>query len=298
MTSARHLIEVMSQIGGCGQSCEGSTYAPPHDNRFSPSMQQRRQTVLATTIETEIIPRLMLAHRLGPAANKSRRGKRRAFEKSEIVEFSRLVVVHDVAVASAFVDAVIKQGATLELVFTQLFTPAARHLGELWTEDRCTFSEVTIALARIQQLVHEFSPFFEAEAEPRPLGKSALLLPMPGEQHSLGILIVEEFFRRAGWDVWAPIGISQAELLNLISQERFDVVGISVGGEGLLDRIASGIHDVRKASANPDIAVMVGGRFFNEHPQYVAHVGADITDLYGSQAVARLEGLSTRLSSM
>jgi methanogenic corrinoid protein MtbC1 len=259
---------------------------------------EQRQALLATTIETEIIPRLMLAHRESPEATRSRRSKRRAFEKSEIVEFARLVVVHDVSVASAYVDAVVKQGATLELVFTKLFTPTARYLGEQWTEDRCTFSDVTIGLARIQQLVHELSPFFEAEAEPRPQGKSALLAPLPGEQHSLGILMVEEFFRRAGWDVWVPLGISQSDLLTLASQERFDVVGFSVSGEGLLDRIASGIHDVRKVSANPDIAIMVGGRFFNEHPEYVAQVGADATDLDGSQAVVRLEGLSTRLRSV
>lgn len=298
MTSARHLIEVMSQFGGCDQSCDGGSFVSLTDSPFARSMLDRRQSVLASTIESEIIPRLMLAHRESPEVIRQRRGKRRSFEKSEVVEFSRLVVIHDVAVASAYVDAVAKQGASLELIFTKLFAPAARYLGEQWTEDRCSFSEVTVGLARIQQLVHELSPFFEAEAEPVPLGKSALLASMPGEQHNLGVLIVEEFFRRAGWDVWVPLGVSREDLLNLVSNERFDVIGFSVTGEGLLDRIASGIHDVRKASANPDIAVMVGGRFFNEHPEYVARVGADITDLDGSQAVVRLESVSTRLRSV
>ncbi|MGL4395388.1 MAG: cobalamin B12-binding domain-containing protein, partial [Hyphomicrobium sp.] len=147
--------------------------------------------------------------------------------------------------------------------------------------------------------VHAFSPFFEAEGDAKPSsGRCALILPLPGEQHSLGVLIVEEFFRRAGWDVWAPLGINQADLLQLVGQERFDVVGFSVSGEGLLDRIASGIHDVRKASINPHVVVMVGGRFFNEHPEYVAKVGADVTDLDGSQAVTRLEGFSHRLRSV
>jgi MerR family transcriptional regulator, light-induced transcriptional regulator len=301
MTSARHLIEVLSQVGGCSSVCDSGDYgdySPSAEGRFARNMLERRQAVLATTIETEIIPRLMLAHRESPDLARSRRSTRRSFEKSEIIEFARLVVVHDVSVASAYVDAVVKQGASLELVFTKLFTPAARYLGEQWDEDRCTFSDVTIGLARIQQLVHELSPFFEAESAPIPQAKSALLAPLPGEQHSLGILMVEEFFRRAGWDVWVPLGISQSDLLTLASQERFDVVGFSVSGEGLLDRIASGIQDVRKVSANPDIAVMVGGRFFNEHPEYVAQVGADATDLDGSQAVVRLEGLSPRLRSV
>ncbi|MEQ1651020.1 MAG: cobalamin B12-binding domain-containing protein [Hyphomicrobium sp.] len=298
MTSARHLVDVMSQVGGCGQPCDGSDYFPATVNKFSNNILERRQSVLASTIETEIIPRLMLAHREAPEKAKIRQKKRKTFDASEIVEFARLVVVHDVAIASAYVDAVIKQGASLEHVFTKLFSPAARHLGVLWTEDKCTFSDVTIGLARIQQLVHGLSPFFEAEAEPRPLGRSALLAPLPGEQHSLGVLIVEEFFRRVGWDVWVPLGSSQADLLQLVSQERFDVVGFSVSGDGLLDRIASGIHEIRKASTNPDVVVMVGGRFFNDHPEYVKQVGADVTDLDGSQAVVRLEGFSTRLRSV
>ncbi|MEQ1717859.1 MAG: cobalamin B12-binding domain-containing protein [Hyphomicrobium sp.] len=295
MTSARHLVEVMSQVGGCEQLCDGTNFFPAVDSHFSKRMLERRQTTLARTIETEIIPRLMLAHRQDPVKTRSRKKKRIGFEASEIAEFSRLVVVHDVAVADAYVNTVIEQGASLEIVFTELFSPAARHLGDLWLADKCNFSDVTIGLSRIQQLVHAFSPFFEQEGAPRPCGRNAMLVPLPGEQHSLGVLIVEEFFRRSGWDVWAPLGISQPDLLQLVSQERFDVVGFSVSGEGLLDRIASGIHDVRKASINPDVVVMVGGRFFNEHPEYVAQVGADATDLDGSQAVMRLEAFSTRL---
>lgn len=298
MTSARHLAEVISRANCCGQSCEGADYFPALESQFSRGLLERRQSVLATTIETEIIPRLMLAHRESPEQIQARRKVFRVFEAADIVEFARLVVVHDVAVAAAYVDAVMKQGATLESVFTKLFSAAARHLGEMWTDDRCTFSEVTIGLARIQQLVHGLSPFFEAEAEPRPIGRTALLAPLPGEQHSLGVLMVEEFFRRGGWDVWVPLGSSQSDLLQMVSQERFDVVGFSVSGEGLLDRIASGIHEIRKASINPDVVVMVGGRFFNDHPEYVAQVGADVTDLDGSQAVVRLEGFSTRLRSV
>jgi MerR family transcriptional regulator, light-induced transcriptional regulator len=298
MTGARHLVEVLNGVGGNSQSCEGAEFFPSGENHFSRRMLERRQALLATTIETEIIPRLMLAHRQTPEQIKSRRKKKYTFEKSEVIEFARLVVIHDVAVASAYVDAMTKQGATLEAVFTQLFSPAARHLGDMWNEDRCTFSEVTIGLARIQQLVHELSPFFEAEKTPCALGRSALLAPLPGEQHSLGVLIVEEFFRRAGWDVWVPLGSSQSDLLQTVSQERFDVVGFSVSGQGLLDRIASGITEIRKASINPNIVVMVGGRFFNDHPEYVAQVGADATDHDGSQAVVRLEGFSTRLRSV
>jgi MerR family transcriptional regulator, light-induced transcriptional regulator len=295
MSSARYLAEVMSQVTCVAPPRDDVDYIPAAQTPFNGKMWKRREALLATTIEAEIIPRLMLAHQQAPEQAKSRRRKRKGFVASEILEFARLVVVHDAAVASAYVDAVMRQGVTLEEIFINLFTPAAKHLGALWSEDKCTFSDVTIGLARIQQLVHGLSPFFDANAELRPLGRSALLAPLPGEQHSLGVLMVEEFFRRAGWDVWVPLGSSQSDLLQLVSQERFDVVGLSVSGQGLLDRIASGIQEIRKASANPAILVMVGGRFFNANPECVAHVGADVTDVDGSQAVVRLEGFSGHL---
>ena len=118
MTSARHLIEVLSQFGGSNQSCDGSDFFPADEGFYTRRVFEQRQQVLATTIETEIIPRLMLAHRETPDQVKTRRKKRRTFEHSDVVEFARLVVVHDVVVASAYVDAMLKQGATLEAVFT------------------------------------------------------------------------------------------------------------------------------------------------------------------------------------
>ena len=33
-------------------------------------------------------------------------------------------------------------------------------------------------------------------------GRRALLVSVPGEQHSFGVTMVAEFFRRAGWDAW------------------------------------------------------------------------------------------------
>jgi MerR family transcriptional regulator, light-induced transcriptional regulator len=295
MTSARHLVEVISQYANCSGLSETDNAYPNVERELSKTILERRQQILSTTIETEILPRLMLAHREQVDQERSRRAKRRGFDRDEVAEFSRLVMAHDVSVSRMFVDDFVKQGVTLESVFTKLFAPTARYLGELWTQDRCTFSDVTIGLARIQQLVHEFSPFFEAEVAGRPSGRSALLLPFPGEQHCLGVLILEEFFRRAGWDVWVPIGSTMADVTELVSQESYDVVGFSVITEQPLERIASGIRDVRAASVNRDIIVMVGGRFFNEHPEYVAKVGAEVTDIDGSQTVLRLEKFAGRL---
>jgi methanogenic corrinoid protein MtbC1 len=51
----------------------------------------------------------------------------------------------------------------------------------------------------LQQLLRELSAAFEAETLPRL--RSAVLVTAPGDQHTFGVFILQEFFRRAGWDV-------------------------------------------------------------------------------------------------
>ena len=55
----------------------------------------------------------------------------------------------------------------LELLFLRLLAPAARRLGELWEGDLCTFTDVTIGLSHLQQVLRELSPVFEEELETR-----------------------------------------------------------------------------------------------------------------------------------
>ncbi|NJK90043.1 MAG: cobalamin B12-binding domain-containing protein [Myxococcales bacterium] len=87
------------------------------------------------------------------------------------------------------------------MIFLDLLAPVARLLGDLWLIDLCTFTDVTIGLSRLQQLVRELAPAFEDGHDLRGFGHRALLAPAPGEQHTFGMHLVEEFLRRAGWDV-------------------------------------------------------------------------------------------------
>ena len=290
MSGARQVSDVLGRFpGGCESLAET---CPQLYNRERTGERplQNMQSILARAIEVEIIPRLMLAHRPTPGTRARHRKTVRHFTDEETREFARITVNHDVTVAQAFAEALMDQGATAEQLFTSLFAPAARLLGEKWEHDSLTFSEVAIGLSRINQLIHVFSPFFEAETEPVNAGRSALLVPLPGEHHSLGVLLVEQFFRRAGWNVFSPSNISDAQLVTVVKQERFDMVGISVTCHCDLDRVASLVAAIRGGSLNRDLRIMVGGRLFNEHPEYALRVGADSTDVDGSQAVRRWEG--------
>ncbi len=296
MSGSRRFSDVLRSFSsGCEVLAEAAS--APSISQEQPSAWPSSinpKAILTRAIESEVIPRLMLSHRRLAPLRSIRRLKPRAPTAEEIIEFARICVNHDVTVAATFVDSLNEQGVTMEVIFTKLFAPAARHLGELWELDRCSFTDVTIGLSRIQQLIHEFSPFFQAESE-RPLGTtSALLVPCPGEHHGLGIMLVEEYFRRAGWSVWSPNDFSDDQLVNAVKQERFDMVGISVTCELQKERMAVLIKSIKAASRNWGIVVMVGGRIFNDEPSMVAKIGADATDRDGSNAVSRFELIADR----
>ncbi len=295
MTNARQFVEVLSQLveceplgAGAGQfSKPGALY--PNQKHEPGRTTSRSKDLLADAIESEIIPRLMLSHRMSQSTPGSKRQKKRILSAVDVSEFARLVVQHDVGVSESYVDILRKQGIGLEAIFMELLAPAAKHLGELWLSDNCTFFDVTIGLSRIHQLVHKLSHVFESEGQAEAMGRSALLVPVPGEQHGLGLLLVEEFFRRDGWDVWAPNRISGEEVVRTVSEENFDVAGFSVTCGVLFDDLTSVIQAIRQKSRNRNIFIMVGGRFVNEHPEFVERVGADATDADGSQAPRLLD---------
>lgn len=251
----------------------------------------QRRARLARTIEGEIIPRLKLAHGLAqPCQNPAPSGNAR-IGPDDVFAFARLVLRTDVGTALAHIEVMRTQVPALDTIFLDLLAPSARLLGDLWLADECSFIDVTIGLARLQQIVRELTPDFEPdltdEAHP---GRRALIVPAPGEQHTFGCFLVEHFFRRAGWEVAAPPQGPNA-LMGAVRNEWFGLVGISASCVELMDGLQSTIRSLRHASANPNLIVMVGGPAFQENSKLVSQVGADAVAGDARHAVLAADGL-------
>ena len=258
-----------------------------------------RMSQLVRTIEHEIIPRLMLAHRAGPLAAKSveRRGK--AIGPADVQHFAKLMLAIEEEPAFEAVVAYRTAGTPIETIYLDLLAPAARYLGELWTEDLCSFTDVTVGLGRLQRVLRELSPSFGRAVEHPSQGRSVLLLPCPGEQHTFGLVLVGEFFRRNGWNVSGGGWNGQADAGALVRGEWFDAIGFSLGAEIHLRALADVIGVVKHETCNPHVVVLVGGPLFAEHPHYMQDVGADGMTIDGREAPALAEHLiakATRLS--
>ena len=254
------------------------------------SIRMERRDQLARTIENEIIPRLMRAH-CGTAPVASGAGP----DLAEVEAVAALALGTDGAGVARHVESLRKNGLSLEALCSSVLAPAARRMGEMWEADLCGFAEVTLGLYRLQAVLRELGPEFPSGLRGQERGLNALLVPVPGESHTLGLSMVSEFFRRAGWSVWGCPPLSVRELRDTVAGTWFDVAGMSVGCASAIEAAAASIRAIRESSRNPNIGVMVGGPVFVAHPEWVAKVGADATAPVAAEAPRQAEVLVSML---
>jgi methanogenic corrinoid protein MtbC1 len=249
---------------------------------------------LRRTIETEIIPRLMLAAKspaeVEPSVEQVPRDA--AVLSNDVTEFTALLLDASAPEVRAFVARLTARGVPRHGLLLDLFAPAARHLGWLWETDACNFAVVTMAMGSLQQALRMLDP---DDTEPD-LGdgyhrRSIFLAPGVGEQHSFPVQMLDVFFRRAGWAVESELAFDPPRLCADLRKRHLDAVGLSVSRDCLLDRLASDIQRLRRASRNKSLVVLVGGCVFRSHPEFVARVGADATASDARNAVLIAESM-------
>ncbi len=278
---------------GCEYESEQGSFKPIPTALSEAELRMAR---LIRAIEGEIVPRLVLSRRVNKTPSVVAVREARIPDASDVSELVRLLLHHEVSVASAYVETVRHRGATLEMVCLDLLAPAARELGTLWEQDECDFMQVTVGLCRLHQLLRELSPEFSVEDLERAGDRRILLATCPGDQHTFGIALVAQFLRRAGWDVWHEFLATSAEILEVSSQHWFSVIGLSVATETRVDVLTETIRSIRRASRNRAVGIMVGGPVLVDRPELAALVGADATAVDGAQAVLRAEHIFTSLS--
>ena len=246
---------------------------------------------LARVIESDIIPRLLMAHRDHGVMPAPVAVSQAAIPTGYADLFAAATLTEEVGPLLARVEALMAGGVTVETIYLHLLAPAARRLGAWWDEDACDFVDVTMGLWRCQEIVHALSALIPGAAPVAGAERRALFAPAPGEQHGFGALMVEEFFRRAGWQTWSVPALDADELVALVAGRAFDIVGLTVSVERHVEALRHSIAAVRRASRNPDIIVLVGGRVFTETPALAVDIGADGTAADGALAVALADSL-------
>jgi len=230
---------------------------------------------LGRSMELELIPRLLAHARDVPAQQDWPAPTRVVISDTDVTRFVQACLSHDEERCPGIITGLIEAGAPLERLCLDLLAPSARILGEMWDDDEVDFVEVTLGLGRMQRVVRDLGRRVAAETPMAEDAGQAFLCGMPDEQHSLGLAMVAEFFVADGWGVTVGPPLGAEDVLHEVGAHWYDVVGLSAALGERIPRIAAVIRDIRAASLNADLAVMVGGRAFVDHPEMVAQVGAD-----------------------
>ena len=230
--------------------------------------------ILKSVILSKVIPRLLNRHALPAADVQQPRASLRASELAE------LLVATDHAASLALIRELRGDQGDAKSLFAPLFEPAARSLGDMWADDVVSEFEVTLGLCRLQSAVRLLGADTK-RAVLRGGRPNVMIAPAPGELHQLVAALDSEWLLSEGWTPKSEFPADDRALTDLLSTTWVDILDLSLSAafrrEESLPRLTRTITLARRASLNPNVVVVVGGRAFVEDRQFGLDVGADLS---------------------
>jgi methanogenic corrinoid protein MtbC1 len=163
------------------------------------------------------------------------------------------------------------RGADLAEVARDLIGPAFEELGTMWHAGEVSIAEEHLATALVSRA-------FTRQAAPLPappLGAPRLVLScLAGEFHELGVRVVAEVARAAGWQAEVLGANTPREAaIRFIAVHRPAAVGLSLALTAHLAECIRTVEEIRKAS--PSTKILVGGYVFRHDGALCGLTGAD-----------------------
>ena len=233
------------------------------EDREGPRYKKVSSSPIPVTLQEEIIPRLLMAHRhKASRIKKAESGDARKIVEitaRNVEELSQMLLNGDLSVSKSYLRILIEEGISVEQIYLHLLQPIARRFGVCWENDSLDFATITLAVWHINQLMYYLSPEFLQN--PVEQGKSKgriLLFPSLGSQHTLGVFMLAEFFRKSGWEVFADPALSEQDIFSVLGEKDFQVVGISIGSYDQKKSTKKLINDIRRMYG-PTLKIIIGG---------------------------------------
>lgn len=204
---------------------------------------------------------------------------------SQVTTLAHALADADDPRAETIVADLLSSGLSVQRLCAEHLAPAARELGAWWASDEMSFADVTLATTRIQDMLRRL-PDGRKEGSIED-GKSALFAAVPGEDHTLGVLMAADHFRRLGWDVGLLIGMDHAELRARVLDDDRPVLGLSCTSTRSVEFLRRLVDDLRHR--RPDLAIVVSGGVANDAAalQTLPAFDGIVTRLEGAEKILR-----------
>ena len=102
---------------------------------------------------------------------------------------------------------------------------------------------------------------------------------------------------RESWTVTNNPVDNVEQLGDLVAREHFDIVGLSLSGQTVVDPFMESIRIVRRMSKNRHVRVIVGGHLFVEKPELIELCGSDAYAVDAPATVRIVNGWANQLSA-
>jgi methanogenic corrinoid protein MtbC1 len=182
-----------------------------------------------------------------------------------------------------------RDGLSARDIYFGYISGSAQRLGRMWEEDEASFSQVTSASGYLYALMRALRPVGRDATPGAPGRKHALFCTVPGENHSLGVSMAADLFRRQGWDIDLKLGLSHNELLDRIAVGKPEIVGLSFSNPERLSDLTQLCVSIRLSLPHTLIVVAGPGVVDPDQLQQVTDVDMVFTDVdEAEQQLARL----------
>jgi methanogenic corrinoid protein MtbC1 len=233
---------------------------------------------LRQALVSHVIPQLL--------DTSSRANDKLPFSLMHSEELGRLCLDADGMKAERFVRQLLAHGHDIESLYLHAIPEAARLFHDWWASDEIDFVSVTRGVFQLEQLVYSLSAEFVLGGNVKPAGTqhNALLVNPPGSHHSLGLLVLSQYFRRRGWQVFSANQFTDDDMLSAVRSEWVDLIGISLSEDKQIPVMKKLIAKLRQRCSNPQVQVMAGGPLLRSCQNLAELLGADFACLHADQA--------------
>jgi methanogenic corrinoid protein MtbC1 len=175
-----------------------------------------------------------------------------------------------------YIAELLNLGMGVDSIVLELIPRIARKLGDQWISDSLSFTEVTIATGRLQKLIYSLDHLFQETRTHAATAHTILVSAAPGSHHTLGPLILSNYFTWAGWNVLSESMPTQRYIETTVASKSLTAIALSVADYDQLDQLPTLIQSIRNKSLNPAIIVLTGGSLYNSDSMSFGHIKADI----------------------
>jgi methanogenic corrinoid protein MtbC1 len=222
-----------------------------------------------------------------PAPTLSQRGD--VLDDEEINRITQLLLSTEDGAFELAITVLKTHGVSINYIVLDLIPTIARRLGKQWEDDTLSFAEVSIGTNKLERVIHKLDYLFQVTQLEKRGNHSILISVFPESQHSLGTLILSNYFIHSGWRVYRPENNSLKSISRELESNNHDAIAISVSCDEQLEQLPNTIKVLREKSKNPKIMVLIGGPLYNKAPAKFDHIQADITAFTPEESVERLE---------